>query len=135
MIKIRIAQAIGVIALLGGCLWKNKFSYPEKTTKWRVAKSIIDTTVIVLSALFYPALLVTWAVLFVTRRISSMGLRATTAVLAGIAFGSIGGLALEALCAFSVLTVDLVTGRQGVYGHWREPIPQGFLEWARSKPH
>lgn len=133
MRRLYLARAVGVLALLGALFYKNDFSYPKKSPKWKCVKSSADCALIVLSANYFPALLVSWAVLLVTRKIRSMGLRVTAAVLCGFAFNTIGGVALEVLCALSVVSVDLVTGANGIYGNWKVQPPPEFLAWARAR--
>lgn len=129
MKKLYALQAVGVAVLLGLCWWKNSFSYPLQSKKWIALKSLLDGSLIITCALYLPAMLVAWAVLLLTRTIKGDGLRVTASVLIGIFFGTISGLALEVLCAFSVISVDLVTGAQGAWGRWRQGPPNTFMAW------
>lgn len=133
MKKLYVAQAIGVILLFTLCLWKNGISYKLKPTRWRVWKSLADTTVICLSALLFPPLLVGWAVLWLTRGLRTRALQVSLAIALGITFGVVSGVALEVLCLLSVFSVDLLTGAQGLYGWITKPIPDDFLpSWSRE---
>lgn len=127
MRKLRALQAAGIALLLGLCWWKNWYSYRQQSTIWRLVKSVADCSLIVLVAQFIPGMLVAWAVLLVTRPIKSEGLRITVAVVTGIFFGAISGVALEVLCAFSAISIDLVTGANGIWGKWKQGPPDSFL--------
>lgn len=130
MKKVWFARTAGLLALLGLSYWKNSYSYKSyKSTRWCVGKSVIDWALVVLSALFCPALLVGWSVAWITRPVQSRGIQITLAVISGIALSSIGGTALEALCVLGVFSVDLLTGFNGLYGWYKKPIPESFMSF------
>ena len=133
MKRLYIAAVVGVAALFGLAYWKNTFSYGFKTRKWRLGKSVVDCSLVVLAALYLPALLVGWTVMWLTSIIRRPGIRVTLSILAGIVFASIGGVALEVLCVLGILAVDLLTGHNGVYGWWKQQIPEDFLSFLRDE--
>ena len=127
MKRLYIAAAAGIALLLSLAYWKNSFSYKSKPRNWRIGKSIIDCVLVVLSALYLPALLVGWCVMWLTRPIRRRGIQITLAVIVGIALASIGGVALEILCILGIFAVDLLTGKQGLHGWYHQHIPDTFL--------
>jgi|SRR5271166_802441 len=127
MKRLYAAVCVGVLALYGLAFWKNTRSYSFKTTNWRLGKSAIDCILVVLSAIYLPALLVGWVVMWLTKPINTRGVQITLAVILGIIFSSIGGVALEVLCILSIFAVDLLTGSQGVYGWWKTGPPSTFM--------
>jgi hypothetical protein len=134
MKKLWAARVAGLLALLGLSYWKNRFSYRKhRSNKWVVGKSIVDWVVVVLSAMYCPALLVGWTVGWITRPITSRGIQITLAILSGIALSSIGGVALEVLCVLAICSVDLLTGAKGVYGWWKLGPPDNFMPYLKAK--
>lgn len=135
MKKLYIAIVVGVAALFGLAYWKNTFSYGFKTRKWRFGKSAIDCLLVVLSALYLPALLVGWTVMWLTRPIQRRGIQITLSIVAGIVFASIGGVALEVLCILGIFAVDLLTGHNGIYGWYKQQIPEDFMSFLKEEQH
>jgi hypothetical protein len=127
MKKVYIMGALGSVLLYALAFWKNSKSYSWKSAQWRWTKSGIDTALVLLAAFYMPALLVAWAVIWVTRSINRRSLQITAAVILGIAFSAVGGVALEVLCILGIFSVDLLTGAQGIYGWWTKPVPKEFL--------
>jgi hypothetical protein len=127
MRKVYAIMALGITALFVMLYYKNTFSYGSKTKLWRLVKSLVDCTVIVLSALYLPAILVGLCVKWLIRPVVRPGIQVVLAIVLGIAFGAVSGIALEVVCVFSVFAVDLLTGEKGVYGWWKETIPETFL--------
>lgn len=134
MRRIYAAAFVGIAALFGLAYWKNSVSYSFKPVKWQVGKSTIDVSIVVLAALYLPALLVGWTVMWLTRPINRRGIQVTLSILFGVLFQTIGGVALEVLCILGILAVDLITGSQGIYGWWKQRIPDTFLPWMADKP-
>lgn len=120
-------MCLGVAGLFAIAWWKNAKSYSWKSIDWRIGKSTVDVFLVVLAALFAPALLVGWTVMWLTRGVRRRGIQVTLAVILGIIFSSISGVALEVLCVLGIFGVDLLTGKQGLYGWWKETIPSDFL--------
>lgn len=127
MKKLYIFGAIGGALLYSLAFWKNAKSYSWKPLRWRLGKSAIDTALVLLAAFYMPALLVVWAVTWMTRNVARRSIQITFAVILGTIFSAVGGVALEALCILGIFSVDLLTGAQGIYGWWTKPIPKEFL--------
>ncbi len=135
MRRLYVAINLGIIALFGIALWKNKKSYGYKSWNWRFNKSFIDTALVLLAATCLPALLVAWIVMWAVRPFTRRGVQLTLAVLLGVLFSSVGGFALEALCVLGIFAVDLVTGQQGIYGWWKQSPPNTFMpNFAERQP-
>lgn len=135
MKKLYLAALAGITALLGLAWWKNSKSYSFKSKQWRLVKSAIDTALVVSAAIWLPALLVGWVVMWLTRPLNRRGVQITVAVILGIVFSSIGGVALEVLCVLAIFAVDLLTGTQGVYGWWKVGPPDTFMSSLKEKEH
>lgn len=133
MKKLYIFGSIGAVLLYALAFWKNSKSYSWKSVQWRSGKSAIDTALVLLAVFYMPALLVAWAVIWVTRGITRRSLQITSAVALGVAFSAVGGVALEVLCILGIFSVDLLTGAQGIYGWWTKPIPTDFIPGLREK--
>jgi len=127
MRKVYIAIIVGFLGLFGLAFLKNRYSYPSKSTNWKLGKSLVDTSLVIASALYAPALLIGWCSYWLTRFINRRSVQITLAILASVLFGTIGGVALEILCVIGVLAVDTLTGEQGLYGWLKEPIPKDFV--------
>ena len=104
-------------ALFGIVLWKNCVSYRERSWKFKILKSFGDWSLISLLAWKLPALLVAWAVNWVTFPITDRNTRVTLSVFAGIAFSTLHTSILELLALLSVFSVDIITGNNGFIGH------------------
>ena len=135
MKRLYVVGVVGSLVLFAIALFKNGKSYSWKSAQWRWTKSGIDTALVLLAAFYMPALLVAWAVIWVTRGITRRSVQITSAVILGIAFGAVGGVALEVLCVLGIFSVDLLTGSQGIYGWWKKPIPKEFLPSLNSQQH
>lgn len=135
MKRLYIAMCLGVAALLALAYWKNAKSYSWKPASWRIVKSTADTTLVIVTAMCAPALLIGWTTLWLTRGVKRRGIQVTLAIVFGILFGSISGIALEVLCVLGIFSVDLLTGSQGLYGWWNKPIPDDFLPLLREDYH
>lgn len=128
-----LAVGAGILALFGLAYWKNNISYRHKRVRWRIGKSVVDCSLVVLSAVYLPALLVSWSVMWLTRPLKQRGVQMTIAVILGVVFGTISGVALEILCLLGIVSVDLVTGEQGLYGWWRNGPPNSFMPFLVEK--
>jgi hypothetical protein len=121
MIKKWVALWVTLTVVLGALLfWKNSFTYPLYSTKWRVGKSLADLVLILFAAVRLPALLIAWCVLWATRPIRSPGLRTTAAVIIGATLGLLASATvgvMEIVVLLSVFAIDLVTGKQGFIGY------------------
>lgn len=135
MKKFYIGMYLGILGLFALALWKNSHSYSLKPRKWRIVKSIIDTATVICAAVYLPALLVGWTVMWLTRPIRRRGIQLTLALILGIAFSSVGGVLLELLCVLGIFSVDLLTGRQGIYGWWTSGPPVNFMPSLVKNKH
>lgn len=115
-------------------LWKNSKSYSLKPRSWRIYKSITDTSIVILSALYMPAILVGLTVGWLVRPITRKGIQTVLGILCGLAVGVVSGFALELICITGIFAVDLLTGKAGFYGWWSDAIPEQFMhDWISSK--
>lgn len=124
---IAAAWATAIALLLGLVWWKNKRSYRERSWRWRLSKTLIDTGLIILAAARLPMLLVTWAVLWLIRPIRSPGLKATLGVILGTSLGlmtAAGTGIMEILVIFSAFSIDLITGNGGFLKYWKMTEPK-----------
>jgi hypothetical protein len=132
MKRLYIATSVAIAALFAISVWKNHVCYGFKSWTWQIVKSVIDTTLVVASALYSPAFLVSWSVAWFSRPFVKSGyMQLTIGVAAGILFHSIGGIALEVLCITGIFSVDLTTGMLGAYGWWLQGPPETFLRRAK----
>ena len=114
-----IAFWAAAIAVLGGLLfWKNTAQFGVKSLSWRARKSVIEMGLILMTAVYLPALLVCWCVLWLTRPIQNQSLRITMSVVLGVSLGVMSGWALELVVLASVFGIDTVTGRDGFLRNW-----------------
>jgi len=133
MRKLYAAMVVGIVALYSLAFWKNARSYAHKSRNWRLGKSAIDCSLVITAALYLPALLVGWTVMWLARPIKRRGIQVTLAIVLGILLSSIGGVALEILCVLGIFAVDLLTGYQGIYGWWKLGPPEEFLPQLKEK--
>lgn len=133
MKKLYTAIVVGTAALYCLAFWKNSKSYTHKSRNWRLGKSAIDCSLVITAALYLPALLVGWSVMWLARPIKRRGIQVSLAIILGILLSSIGGIALEVLCVLGIFAVDLLTGYQGVYGWWKLGPPEKFLPRLKEK--
>jgi hypothetical protein len=129
MKRLYLAMTAGIAVLFAIAYWKNTVSYAVKSAKWRAGKSAIDCCFVVLAALYLPPFLVGWCTMWLTRPLKRRGIQMSLAILLGVLFSTIGGIALEVLCVLAIFAVDLLTGEQGIYGWWRQRPPAQFMPY------
>lgn len=127
MKRIYLAVIVGMLGLYSLTFWKNSRSYSFKSRNWCVVKSLVDSSLVMLAAFYLPALLVGWTVMWLTRGITRRSVQITASIILGIIFSTISGFALEILCVTSIFGIDLLTGKQGLYGWWTEGPPNDFM--------
>jgi hypothetical protein len=133
MKKLYIYGAIGSLALYAFAFWKNTKSYSLKSVQWRGIKSLADVSLVLAAALYLPGLLITWTVIWAIKGVKSPGIKTTIAVVTGVLLSAISGVALEVLCVLGICSVDLLTGANGIWGWWTEPIPAKFVPSLRTE--
>lgn len=133
MKRVYLFAVAGLFTLMGLGYWLNGLRYPNKSVNWRVGKSALDVLLVATVALYLPALLIAWVVMWLTRPFKSKGLQVTSSVIFGIIFGSISGVALEVICVAGIFAVDLLTGDQGIYGWWSKGPPPSFMSYLEPR--
>ena len=106
------------VAMLAVNLWRNRRKYHAESWLWCTGKSLADTTLVCLLAIFCPPLLIAYSVLWLAQFVSDEPIwRTTFSVLAGITLAAVGGWFLEAVIVIGLFAIDLVTGR--FLNHWK----------------
>jgi uncharacterized membrane protein len=98
-------------ALLGLAFWKNSQSYPGKPPLWRLGKSLIDTGLVILLAIYAPALLLMYVVIWLTSPFKNKVLQVSAGFGAALAVTHIAGVLFEAIAIAGIFAMDLVTGQ------------------------
>ena len=105
-------------AMLAVNFWRNRRKYRGESELWVAGKSVVDTSLVCLLAIFCPPLLIAYSVLWLVQFVSDNPLWKTTfSVIAGISLAAIGGWLLEAVLIVGLFSIDVVTGR--FLHHWR----------------
>jgi hypothetical protein len=92
--------------------------YRGESKLWVAGKSVVDTSLVCLLAIFCPPLLIAYSVLWLVQLVSDDPIWKTTfSVIAGISLAAIGGRLLEAVLVVGLFSIDIVTGR--FLHHWR----------------
>lgn len=98
-----------ISALFGVVLWKNYRYYKDKSTKFKVAKSTVETALIASSAAWMPGILIVYGSAWATKPMERkpyirMGLAAVASVFLILA----STFALELLVLIGVFSVELL---------------------------
>jgi len=109
--RYKLFWAACVAALCGIAFWKNSKSYPGKSRLWRLGKSTIDTGLVVLLALYAPALLLMYVVIWLTSPFKNKIMQSTAAFASILAVSHLAVIVFEAVAVFGVFAVDLLTGQ------------------------
>lgn len=105
-------------AMLAVNLWRNRRKYRAESWLWCMGKSLSDTSLVCLLAIFCPPLLIAYSVLWLAQFVSDEPIwRTTFSVLAGITLAAVGGWFLEAVIVIGLFAIDIVTDR--FLHHWR----------------
>ena len=105
-------------AMLAVNIWRNRRKYYGESRLWVAGKSVADTSLVCLLAIFCPPLLIAYSVLWLVQFVSDDPIWETTfSVIAGISLAAIGGWLLEAVLIVGLFSIDIVTGR--FLHHWR----------------
>jgi len=98
-------------ALLGLAFWKNSQSYPHKSPLWRLGKALIDTGLVILLAIYAPALLLMYVVIWLTSPFKNKVLQVSAGFGVALAVTHIAGVLFEAIAIAGIFAIDLVTGQ------------------------
>ena len=105
-------------AMLAVNICRNRRKYRGESRLWVAGKSLADTSLVCLLAIFCPPLLIAYSVLWLVQFVSDDPLWKTSfSVIAGISLAAIGGWLLEAVLIVGLFSIDVVTGR--FMHHWR----------------
>ena len=100
-----------ITAMFGVAVWKNSISYPAMKWYNRLAKAAVDTTLVVLMAVFYPALLVMYVVLWLTSPFKNKHAQVAAGFGGALLLGHLAGVVFEVVIIAGIFAVDLVTGQ------------------------
>ena len=109
--RYRLFWAALVAALLGLAFWKNSQSYPGKSPLWRLGKALIDTGLVILLAIYAPALLLMYVVIWLASPFKTRVLQVAAGFGAALAATHIAGVLFEAVAIAGIFSIDLVTGQ------------------------
>ena len=107
----RLFWAALVAALLGLAFWKNSQSYPGKSRLWRLGKALVDTGLVILLAIYAPALLLMYVVIWLTSPFKNKVMQVSAGFGAALAVTHIAGVLFEAIAIAGIFAMDLVTGQ------------------------
>lgn len=96
--------------VLGLLFWRNSSRYPTKSILWRAGKTVIELSLVLLTALRLPVMLVSWSCLWITRPIQTPWIKVTVGVAIGTILGFLSMYALELLIIIGVFGIDDITG-------------------------
>jgi hypothetical protein len=109
MIKWKLYWATLVAALLGVLFLKNRKMYADKTWKWQTSKSLIEGTLLVLSAVFMPVFLVVYGSTWITQGIKRPAIKVGVSCLVGTVLMLTVGSFLELLVLLGVFSIELIS--------------------------
>ena len=109
--RYRLFWAALAAALLGLAFWKNSQSYPRKSRLWRLGKAVIDAGLVVFLAVYAPALLLMYVVIWLTSPFRNKVLQVSAGFGAALAVTHIAGVMFETIAIAGIFAIDLVTGQ------------------------
>ena len=109
--RYRLFWAALVAALLGLAFWKNSQSYPGKSRLWRLGKAGIDAGLVKLMAVYAPALLLMYVVIWLTSPFRNKVLQVSAGFGAVLTVTHMAGVLFEAVLIAGIFAIDLVTGQ------------------------
>jgi len=109
--RYKLFWAACIATLCGLAFWKNSKRYPGKSKLWRLGKSAIDTGLVLLLAVYAPALLLMYVVIWLTSPFKNKIMQSTAAFASILAVSHLAGIVFEAVAVFGVFAVDLLTGQ------------------------
>ena len=105
-------------AMLAVNFWRNRRKYRGESGWWCFGKSLADTTLVGLLAVFCAPLLIAYSVMWLVQFVSDEPIWKTTfSVIAGVSLAAVGGWFMEAVVIIGLFAIDLVTGR--FLHHWQ----------------
>lgn len=113
--KLRVIFWAILASIVSGLLfWRNTRRYPRRSVTWRIAKSVSEIILLLLTAVRLPVILVSWCGIWLSRPIQTPWIRATVGAVAGIVLGFLALYAMELLILIGVFSIDDITGdREG----------------------
>ena len=109
--RYRLFWAAAMAALLGLAFWKNSRSYPGKSRLWRFGKAATDAGLVILLAIYAPALLLMYVVIWLVSPFKTKVLQVAAGFGAALAVTHIAGVLFETIAIAGIFAIDLVTGQ------------------------
>lgn len=109
--RYRLFWAAAMAVLLGLAFWKNSRSYPGKSRLWRFGKAATDAGLVILLAIYAPALLLMYVVIWLVSPFKTKVLQVAAGFGAALAVTHIAGALFEAIAIGGIFAIDLVTGQ------------------------
>jgi hypothetical protein len=107
--------------LIGSVLTRNIIKYKEQPIIWNLGKSLLDTIVIVVSALFLPPFLIATDVAWIVGFIHKKWLKVAVGIVSGISLGIASAYIMEVVILLGIFGVDNKTGPDnGFIKRWRQ---------------
>jgi hypothetical protein len=111
----------GVAALFGISLTRNWFGYRDKSILWKVVKSVIDTTIVILVAEWLPIVLAGWTMVWITRPAKDPMIKVVISAVVGLLiYGVLMESGFEIIMITGIFAIDLVTGGTGFLRRLKE---------------
>jgi hypothetical protein len=107
--------------LIGSVFTRNMFKYKDQPIWWNLGKSLLDTIVIVLSALFLPPFLIATDVAWIISFAKKKWLKITIGIASSVILGVVSAYAMEVVILLGIFGVDAKTGPdKGFIHRWRQ---------------
>jgi hypothetical protein len=107
--------------LVGALITRNVIRYKDQPFLWCIGKSVLDTVLVVFSALFLTPFLVAMNVSWIVSFFDKKWAKLVIGTISGIVFGLLAGYAIEVLVLFGIFSVDIKTGPdKGIINRWRQ---------------
>jgi hypothetical protein len=104
----KIWKVARIVLLFGLVAVKNHWLWPSKSWMFKIIKSVIETTALVLMAMYAPIFLVVFGTAWAAGRISHKGkyLAIAAGVIASTVLTTISGVALEVLIILGIVAIE-----------------------------
>ena len=109
--RYKLFWAGATAALFGLAYWKNTVSYPAMKWYNRLLKTGIDTTLVVAMAVWAPALLIMYVVMWLLSPTKNRVAQIGGGFGAMLVMSHVAGVVFEAVVILGVFAVDLITGQ------------------------